>query len=175
MPGSSSQMIDQGIAPAPGAVLLGNVAYIPPGFEGAYKEPFCYNVIFNSIAAGVVATGTANVQNDSYFVVTTQMAQIWDAASGNTTNTLPQGSAMRVRIMDSSSGKFQMDQPTPIGNIFGTSVQPHVLLYRSRLYMPGGQIQVELTNLMGTAQQVVLTFEGFKVYSVPDDLSLARM
>lgn len=168
-------MIDQGIAPAPGGVLLGNVAYIPPGFEGAYKEPFSYNVIFNNIASNAVLTGTANVQNDSYFVVTTQMAQIWDAATGNTTNTLPQVSAMRVRIMDSSSGKFQMDQPTPVGNIFGTSVQPHVLLYRSRLYMPGGQIQVELTNLMATPQQVVLTFEGFKVYSVPDDLSALRM
>lgn len=171
MPGSTSQMIDQGIAPAPGSVLLGNVAYIPPGFEAFYKEPFSYNVIFNSIAAGAILTGTTNVQNDSYFVCTAQMAQIWDAATGNTTNTLPQVSAMRVRILDSSSGKFQMDVPTPVGNIFGTSVQPHVLLYRSRVYMPGGQIQVELTNLMATTQQVVLTFEGFKVYRVPDSLS----
>lgn len=170
--GSSAHMIDSGIAPGPGSVLLGNVAYIPPGFEGFYKEPFYYNVIFNNIGgAGVVQTLSANVQNDSYFVCTKQTATIWDAASGNTTNTNPIVAAMRVRILDSSSGKFQMDQPTALSNIFGTANQPAVLLYRARLFMPGGQITVELTNNMAAAQQVQLTFEGFKVYRVPDSLS----
>jgi hypothetical protein len=164
-------MIDEGIAPQPGGVLLGNVAYIPPGFEGFYKEPFYYNVIFNNIGgAGTVQTLAANVQNDSYFVCTKQMATIFDQATG-LVNTSPIVAPMRVRILDSSSGKFQMDQPTAISNIFGTAAQPSVLLYRSRLYMPGGQITVELTNNMAAAQQVQLTFEGFKVYSVPDSLS----
>lgn len=163
-------MMDQGYSPQPGGVLLSNVNYIPPGLEDLYKEPFSYNVIFAAIAAGATTTGTANIQNDSFFVCTQQMAEIWDSATGNTTNTSPALAPMTARIMDSSSGKFQMDQPTPIANLFGTALQPKVWLYRSRLLLPGGQITVELTNGMAASQRVRLTFEGFKVYKVPDQL-----
>jgi len=166
----TSAMMDQGYSPQPGGVLLSNVNYIPPGLEGAYKDPFSYTVTFAAIGAGVQQTGTANVQNDSFFVCTTQTVDIWDSATGNTTNTQPNVAPMLVRIADSSSGKFQMDQPTPIANLFGTAMQPKVWLYRARLYLPGGQIQVELTNGMATSQRVRMTFEGFKVYKVPDQL-----
>jgi hypothetical protein len=165
-------MMDQGYSPQPGGVLLSNVNYIPPGLESKYKEPFSYNIIFASIGAGVQQTGTANIQNDSYFVCTQQMMEIWDVATGNTTNTLPQAAPMLARILDSSSGKFQMDQPTPVANLFGTAQQPKVWLYRARLYLPGGQVTLELTNGMATAQRVRVTFEGFKVYKVPDELPM---
>ncbi len=164
-------MVHDGMAPQPGGVLLGNVAYIPPGMEGFYKEPFTYNIIFNAIAAGAITTASANVQNDAYFVCTQQTADIWDSATGNTTNIQPNAAAMRVRIMDSSSGKFNMDQPTPIASQFGTGSQPKVWLYRAKLYMPGGQITAELTNNTAVSQRVVLSFEGFKVYRVPDNLA----
>jgi len=160
----------QGAAPQPAGVLLGNVAYIPPGLEGFYKEPFSYNIIFNAINAGAVLTGTANVQNDSFFVCTEQTVDIWDSATGNTTNTQPNVAPMLVRVTDSSSGKFAMDQPTPIANYFGTALQPKVWLYRAKLWMPGGQIQLELTNGMAAPQRVRFTFTGFKVYKVPDSL-----
>lgn len=165
-------MQDQGYAPQPGGVLLSNVNYIPPGLEGRYKEPFSYNIIFANIGAGVQQTGTTNIQNDSYFVCTQQMMEIWDQATGNTTNTAPVLAPMTARILDSSSGKFQMDQPTPVANLFGTAQQPKVWLYRARLYLPGGQISVELTNGMAAAQRVRITFEGFKVYKVPDELPM---
>ena len=163
-------MIDQGYAPQPGGVLLGNVAYIPPGLEDYYKDPFSYSVLFAAIGAGVTQTATAQIQNDSYFVVVKQTVDIWDSATGNTTNTQPNLAPMTVRIMDSSSGKFQMDQATPIANLFGTALQPAVYLYRARLYLPGGQISVELTNGMAASQRVRFTFDGFKVYKVPDQL-----
>lgn len=167
---STQNMIDQGIAPQPGGVLLGNVAYIPPGLEGRYKEPFSYNIIFANIGNGAVQTGSTNVQNDSYFVATSQCVDIWDAATGNTTNTQPNVAPLLVRVTDSSSGKFSMDQPTPIANLFGTGISPFVWLYRAKLWMPGGQIQVELTNGMAAAQRVRFTFTGFKVYKVGDEL-----
>lgn len=164
-------MIPQGYSPGPGAVLIGNVNFIPPGLEDAYKEPFSYSVVFANIGAGVTQTQTANVQNDSYFVSVKRLAEIWDQATGNTTNTLPQVAPMLVRILDTSSGKFSMDQPTPIANIFGTGMNPAVDLYRAKIYMPGGQISVELTNGMAAAQRVRITFEGFKVYQrIPDAL-----
>jgi hypothetical protein len=162
--------LDQGLAPPPGAVLLGNVNFIPPGLEGYYKDPFVYSVVFSNIGAGVTQTQFTQIQNDSYFVVVAQQADIWDAATGNTTNLNPAVAPMTVRISDSSSGKFQMDQPVAIGSIFGIGTQPHVMLYRARLFLPGGQISVELSNRSGAAQTVRLAFEGFKCYKVPDEL-----
>jgi len=172
-----TSMRSQGYGPSsvsdfdPFAGARGNgVAFIPPGLEPYYKDPFSYNVIFNAIANAQTLTVSTNIQNDSFFVCTQQMAEIWDSATGNTTNLSPAVAAMTVRIMDSSSGKFQMDQPTPIANLFGTALNPKVWLYRARLYLPGGQISVELTNGMAASQRVRLTFEGFKVYKVPDQL-----
>lgn len=165
-----TQMIPQGIAPQPGAALFSNVAYIPPGLEGLYKEPFTYNVLFNPIAAGAVVTGTTNIQNDSYFVATTALATIFDSATGRV-NTNPAIAPMYVRLADSSSGKYKMDQATPIAALFGTAEQPKVWLYRANIWMPGGQIQAELTNKMAADQIVYLSFDGFKVYNVPDQLT----
>lgn len=167
---SGPAMIDQGYSPQPGGVLLSNVNYIPPGLEGLYKDPFSYTIIFAAIGAGAQQTGTAQIQNDSYFVCTQQMIEIWDSATGNTTNTQPNLAPMLARTLDSSSGKFQQDQPTPVANMFGTAMQPKVWLYRARLYLPGGQISMELTNGMAASQRVRVTFEGFKVYKVPDEL-----
>jgi hypothetical protein len=163
-------LVSQGVAPQPSGVLLGNVAYIPPGLEKYYKEPFSYNVVFNNIGPAAVQAGTTNIQNDSYFVCTQQMAEIFDVAT-LAVNVQPNVANMSVRILDTSSGKFNMDQPTPLASQFGTASQPKVWLYRAKLYQPGGQIQVELTNGMAAAQRVRLTFEGFKVYRVPDALA----
>jgi hypothetical protein len=163
-------MIDQGYAPSPAFAFSSNVAFIPPGFEGLYKEPFSYTIVFNVITAGQTLTGTENVQNDSFFVVTAQMADIFDSATG-LVNTQPQVAPMLVRIADSSSGKFQMSQPTPISALFGTGMNPAVSLYRARVFMPGGQIQAELTNNMGASQRVRLVFHGFKVYKMADNLA----
>lgn len=161
-------MVEQGYSPQPGGVLLSNVNYIAPGLEGLYKDPFAYNIIFPVVALNATVTGTANIQNDSYFVCTQQMIEIWDSATGNTTNTSPALAPMLFRILDSSTGKFQMDQPMPVANGFGTALQPKVWLYRSRIYMPGGQLSMELTSGMAASQRVRVTFEGFKVYKVPD-------
>lgn len=166
----TTPMIDQGYSPQPGGVLLSNVNYIPPGLEGLYKDPFSYTIIFATITAGQQLTGTAQIQNDAFFVCTQQMMEIWDSATGNTTRTDPAAAPMLARLMDSSSGKYQQDQPTPVANMFGTAEQPKVWLYRARLYLPGGQISMELTNGMATSQRVRVTFEGFKVYKVPDEL-----
>lgn len=147
--------------------------FIPPGLAAAFKDPFTYNVIFNPIASGATLTGTAVINNDSYFVCVLQTATIWDSATQNTTNTQPNVAPLLVRIQDSSSGKFKMDQPTPLGSLFGTSLAPFEWKWRGSLYMPGGQISVELTNQMAASQTVRLSFHGFKVYHLPD--SLARM
>ncbi len=164
---STPMMFDQA------AVVAGwNPQYIPPGFDGYFRQPFIYNVNFLAAANGSVTTGTTNIQNDSYFVCVEQNADIWDSATGNTTHLSPDGAAMLVRIVDTSSGKFIVDQPTPIGNWFGTGLRPFVWLARAQVYRPGGQIQVELTQNMAASQNVRCSFIGFKVYyNVPDDFS----
>lgn len=160
-------MIDQGYAPSPGGALLGNVAYIPPGFEGKYLHPFTYTVTFASIGA-VTLTGSTNIQNSSFFIVTQQYADIWDAATGNTTQVQPLNYAAAVRVLDTSSGGFMMDNPVPFGSYFGTALQPFTWLYRARVYQPGGQIQVELASRVAGPNRVVLSFTGFKVFDMPD-------
>lgn len=166
----ASVMDQRGMAPPPGAAVLGNVAYIPPGLESRFKRPFTYNVLFANIGNNVTQTQTANINNDSYFVCTQATADIWDQGTGNTTNLAPNVAPMTVTVLDSSSGQFQMDQATPIGALFGTALQPFVWLYRANLWMPGGQIQVTLTNRAAAAQRVQLSFSGFKVYAQPDQL-----
>lgn len=162
-----NSMIPQGLAPPPAAPLLGNVAFIPPGFEGLYLKPFTYNVVFNGTVVGA-NVGTANVQNDSYFVCTAQYADFWDNATGNTTQTLPQAYPGTVQVIDTSSGSFLMDQPVPISAYFGTAQQPYVWLYRAMVYMPGGQIQVTFTNRLAASQRAQFSFTGFKVYDMQD-------
>jgi hypothetical protein len=157
------------MAPPPGAAVLGNVAYIPPGLESKFKRPFSYNVLFANIGA-TTQNGAINFNNDSYFVCTQQTADIWDAATGTTTNLAPNVAPMTVQYSDSSSGQLFMDQATPIGALFGTALQPFVWLYRANLFMPGGSMQVQLSNRSATAQRVQLTFTGFKVYAQPDQL-----
>lgn len=164
---SGPQMFDQA------AFATGmNPAYIPPGFDGYFRQPFTYNINFLAIASGATVTGTANIQNDSYFVVVEQMADIWDSATGNTTNTQPNAAPMLVQLVDTSSGRFQMDQATPIAALFGNAERPFVYLARAQVYRPGGQIQMTLTNNMAASQNVRCSFVGFKVYTnVPDDFS----
>lgn len=166
----AGRMIQQGIAPGPGAPILGNVAFIPPGLEGYFKRAFSYNILFNPINAGATLPGSVQINNDSYFVITQATADIWDAATGNTTNLAPNVAPMTVIINDSSSGQNMMDQATPIGALFGTALNPFVWLYRSNLLMPGGQLGVTLANRSGANQRVQLTFTGFKVYTQPDQL-----
>lgn len=167
----TSVMDQRGMAPQPGAAILGNVAYIPPGLEPFFKRAFSYNVLFNPINAGATLPGGFQVNNDSYFVIVQATADIWDAASGNTTNTQPDVAPMTVVITDTSSGQQMMDQATPIGALFGSAKQPFVWQYRSNLLNPGGQLTVQLANRMASNQRVTLTFSGFKVYPQPDQLT----
>ncbi len=154
------------------AFLTGmNPAYIPPGFDGKFRQPFVYTINFINIASAAVVVGTANIQNDSYFVVVKQTADIFDNATG-LTNIQPQVAPMLVSLFDSSSGKTLSDNPVPIGAWFGNVLAPYVWLARAQVYRPGGQIQATLTNNMAAAQNVRLGFIGFKVYpNIEDDFS----
>lgn len=163
-------MDNRGMAPPPGAAIIGNVAYVPPGLEPYFKRAFSYNILYNTIAGGATQPGSVQINNDSYFVIVQATADIWDA-TGNTTNLSPDVAPMTVVISDTSSGQNMMDQATPIGALFGTAKQPFVWQYRANLLNPGGQLNVILANRLATAQRVQLTFSGFKVYPQPDQLT----
>lgn len=166
----TAAMIDEGYAPGPGGVILGNVNFIPPGLEPLYKAPFSYVAYFDTIASGATKDVAINIENDSYFVTVSQTMDIWDAATGNTTRTDPVNAPMTVTLKDTSSGMYQMNQPAPVGSLFGTAEQPFVYLYRSRVYLPGGQLLVSLMNRMAAAQTVRAVFTGFKVYRQQDKI-----
>lgn len=160
----------QGIAPPPGVTLASNVAYIPPGLEDCFKQPFSYVVQFPSIGATTQSVST-QINNDSYFVCTEQTASIWDADSQATTQILPGAFAAFATAYDTSSGKTAMSAPVPFSSLFGTGTLPYVWLYRAMIYKPGGQITVTLQSLVATAQTVTCVFTGFKVFDYADELA----
>jgi len=154
------------------AGVTGN--YISPGVsekDGVawYRQPFVYDVEFLNIVNATTVVNTANVQNDSFFVCVAQMASIFDHATG-LVNTDPAVAPMLVYLVDTSSGKYLSDKPVAIGNWFGTGERPFFWTARAQTYRPGGQIQAQLTNNMAAAQDVRLSFLGFKIYNgIPDD------
>jgi hypothetical protein len=164
---SMGNNMGDGIAPSPGAPLLGNVRFMPPGFEDCAKKPFTYNIVFNPIGAQTLVQ-SVNINNDSYFVVTTQTATIWDYATQYTTNITTDLFPAFVQILDTSSGAFNMNGGVPFGSYFGSAKQPFVWLYRAQLYAPGGQITVTLQSLLAAQQTVTLSFTGFKVFGYAD-------
>ena len=155
-----------------GLVPSDEIRYIPPGLADNYKDAFTYNVVFNPINANTTQTQNAVINNDSYFVIVCQTATIWDAATQATTNTQPNVAPLLCKISDSSSGKFKMDVATPIGALFGTSIAPFYWQRRASIFMPGGQIAVELQNQTAATNFTVrLSFHGFKIYNMPDSLA----
>lgn len=144
-------------------------SFIPPGFGPYFKEPFFYNVpyLLGAAAAGITTIRGTNINNDSYFCWFGGACTIFDN-TGLAGNVQPNLSPMTIQIKDTSSGKYVMDAPTPIGNVFGTGLQPVTFLYRAKIFNPGGTISCELTNPGAAALSVILTFIGFKIYKMLD-------
>lgn len=144
-------------------------AFIPPGFAPYYKEPFTYNINFplGAVTANAVATNGTNVNNDSYFCWYSGLCTIFDN-TGFGGNVQPNLTPLLVNLKDTSSGKYLMDGPTPLGSLFGTGLQPVTFLYRAKIFNPGGQITAEITNPTATVFSVRLQFTGFKIYKVLD-------
>lgn len=151
-----------------------NGNYISPGVSQKddvvwFRQPFVYNVEFLNIINATTVQNTTNIQNDSFFVCTEQAASIFDHATG-LVNTSPIVAPMLVNLVDTSSGKFLSDRPVAIGNWFGTASLPFLWIARAQVYRPGGQLQATVTNNMAAAQDVRLSFIGFKIYNgIPDD------
>lgn len=143
--------------------------FVPPGFAPYFKEPFFYNVDYplGAAALGATTARSTPINNDSYFCWFAGACTIFDN-TGLAGNVQPNVSPMRVNIKDTSSGKYMSDIATPIGNVFGTGLQPVTFLYRAKIFNPGGQITVELTNPGAAALSVCLTFIGFKIYKMLD-------
>ena len=177
--GQQSDMIDQGLLDPTQLddlinALMENTAsrlgsFIPPGFGPYYKEPFDYTVNFplGAALAGVVSNGSAQINNDSYFCWYQGSCTIFDN-TGLAGNVAPNVSPLLVNIKDTSSGKYMADGLAPIGSLFGTGIQPVNFLYRAKVFNPGGQITVELTNPGVAPLSVRLVFTGFKIYTVLD-------
>lgn len=155
MPGADTFALGFGLNP--------DVDYIPPGMKDLYKQPFTYTITFLNIQ-NTLTVGSANVQNDSYFVCTHMMCDIWDTATHNTTNIAPNVAPATIRLIDTSSGKQLMDGPVPLGALFGTGSQPYVMFQRAYVYRRGGTITIEITPRFTAANDVRFALGGFKVF-----------
>jgi hypothetical protein len=136
---------------------------LPSSLLPLQKQDFTYSAIFAALTGASTQTVTIQINNDSHFATILQVATIWDS-TGYSTSTVPTGAPMLVQIIDTASGSNTMDQPQPLGNVFGTGLQPF-LKAMARIYAAGTSLSVTLQNLHPSNTYVVrLSFVGFKIY-----------
>jgi hypothetical protein len=133
---------------------------LPKEFAGRLKDPFVYNIV-QTIAAGVTATGTVNVQSDSDFVWTQGVVVVTDAAGTAFTNAANVPGL--VQLTDSASGRALQDQATHISGWFGTAQLPF-FLQMPKIFRAGGQITATTQNQSAGTLVFRYSFHGFKVF-----------
>ena len=123
-------------------------------------ESYMYTAVYNTLAAGpaVQTNININISNDSDFVILASTLVSYTA--GGVLLVAPDYSLL---LLDTSSGRLLMDQPTHVGNITGTGQWPFVYP-EPYLLKGGGTLSCLMINNTAVAALVNLTFIGYKVF-----------
>lgn len=127
------------------------------------RDFFVYNAVFANLAAGASATYNLSINADSDFQVEklTYMADLSAAAETASGLVIP---LVTVQIQDSGSGRYLMDQATPVPNLFGTGQIPFVLK-QPKIFVARANIVVTVANYSAvTAYNLRLSFIGSKLF-----------
>lgn len=137
----------------------------PNRYEG--QDFFTYAVGLASgstLAPGLSTTLTFNIDGESDF--------FWDkatvtalVASDGTTYLNDIKPAVRITIVDTNSQRPINNNPTPVGNIFGTGQLPFILPIR-KLFFSKATVRLTLTNYSDavTYSELDFSFIGIKAY-----------
>jgi len=132
--------------------------------------PYTYSVLFraaaggNSIAAGVIAQASLNIQADADFLILnhTYDANTANAARTSGTYVVPNAN---VLLTDTGSGYQMMDQAVPVPALFGNGQFPYVLP-NPKLMPAKATLQVQITNYDAAAGiNIQLCFNGVKLFA----------
>lgn len=137
----------------------------PTRYEG--QDFFTYAVSLQSgttLAPGISTSLSFQIDGESDF--------FWDkatvsalAGSDGTTYDADLKPAIYITIVDSISQRPLMNNPTPVGNLFGTGLLPFILPIR-KLFFSKANVKIQIANYSDnvTYSQVDFAFIGIKAF-----------
>lgn len=131
--------------------------YARDGFTVQY-QPFSYPADFLPLAASAEQTVQVAIDQDADFVLAQQTITAFE-----TDGTDVLAPNLTVQLRPTSSQRQLQTNPVHVGNVFGTGERPH-LYFKPLVLSARSSLQVTLTNLVATAYNVYLNFEGVKAF-----------
>ena len=128
------------------------------------RDFYVYEAAVNAIATGASANDSIQIEADSDFILQ-KLVQWTDNAGVQQTAATRVIPNVTVQITDTGSGRQILNQPTPIGAIFGDGNLPFILP-NPRLFMRNSTIQVAFTSFeVAATPDIFLGFVGYKIYN----------
>lgn len=109
-----------------------------------FLDFFIYPVLIASIANGITATKTIQIEADSAFILDkiSSFASLAGAAQTEATKVVPQ---INAQLKDSGSGRELFNEPVPVSTFTGSGELPFVLP-QPRVFVPNSSINMTFTN-----------------------------
>jgi hypothetical protein len=143
------------------------IGEIPPGLRKRLKDKFAYGLDFLPLAAATTTPLTINIEADSDFVIVSAQAIV----TSTDNLTLQTFNPLLVDMRDTGSGRTFFNSARHFNTVFGTAEAPALwwrMGYVKRL-RASSTLLVQLQNLdPANAFNVRLTFDGFKVFDIPE-------
>jgi len=128
-------------------------------------DPFTFNINFLPLAASNNATDQFITQADSGFAIVKTcfvIASNVDVFVANISDT-PKYAPLLVTLSDSGAGRNLSNSPVAINSLFGTGERPFIWA-RPKVLDPNSTFVAQVQNLVATAFNVRLAFQGFKIF-----------
>lgn len=133
----------------------------------SFRDFFTYTASLPSgttLAPGASTTLTFNIDGESDFFVDkhTVYADVGNLGTSYLNQELP---GVLITITDTNSQRPLMNNPTPVGSIFGTGLIPFILPIR-KLFYSKATVKLQLQNITGddTYTRLDFSFVGIKAY-----------
>lgn len=147
--------------------MFGELPDVNDATRYEFRDFFTYTV---SLASGVTlapagsTTLTFNIDGESDFFVDKQTVYA-DVENDGTTYLNQQLPGVLVTIVDTNSQRPLMNNPTPVGNLFGTGLIPFILPIR-KLFYSKATVKLQIQNITDddTYTRLDFSFIGIKAY-----------
>lgn len=128
------------------------------------RDYAAYELDFAALASGATATGSIQIQADSYFnwIKGAYYATIANAAFTDQTRPIP---SITMQVTDGGSGRQLFSPlPVPVPSVMGTGQLPFILP-RPRMFMPRSSITITVANFDAAVEyNLRLTLIGEKIF-----------